>query len=428
MMPTGLRLFCVIAAILAALLLFAGCAAIWVTSIMRSKYGDDITAYQSMHRYFQDYWLDADVESRTHPDNNPMLDTSSQAKATASDPDISGNASSRLAKIEKIAGRVLLTRTTGSTAPMILPCELTNGGLPLLMVRIPGSSPTKVVLDTASDYLLIADKDKCKKCSVDIYGGAPSDAAQESNAPQVKVYFGSQVDDVQFQVRNIQLGDFAIVKQVPVGVVKARKSRIEDNTHTFNILGIGGMGMRNASLGTSMIERLLQHYNQPNVFGFYFGADLRDGLFVLGYAAKKADPILTLPLYPHLTKPYYLLKIASLELVPHPDGDRKSIVVDNADQKLPEMLVDTGANFMALPSSLESYFKQKGQVHELYFHFETPEGLKSLRIPHLRLYNRKGRELFYFADDRAVFGTFGMALFSYVEFDFVRKPTLRFWV
>jgi hypothetical protein len=427
MMPIGLRIFCVSAAILALLLLFAGCMAVWVTASMRTKYGEDLSAYQSMRRYVLDHWLDADIEPRTHPDSSPIVDISDSAVIDVSEPDAS-ESTTQLAKFDKIAGRVLLTRTTGSKAPIILPCELTNGGLPLLMVRIPGSSPTKVVLDTASDYLLIADKDKCKQCSVDIYGGAPSDAKQEANAPKVKVYFGSQVDDVQFQVRDIQLGDFAIVKKVPVGVVKARKTRVEDNTHTFNILGIGAMGMRNASLGTSMIERLLQNYNQPNVFGFYFGADMRDGLFVLGYAAKKTRPILTLPMYPHPTKPYYLLKIASLELVPHPDGNKQTVIVNNVDQKLPEMLVDTGANFMALPKSLEPYFKRKGQVHELYFHFETPEGLKSLRIPHSRLYNRKGLELFYFAQDRAVLGTFGMSLFSYVEFDFVRKPTLRFWV
>ena len=177
-----------------------------------------------------------------------------------------------------------------------------------------------------------------------------------------------------------------------------------------------------------VFQVILQHYNQPKVFGFYFGADLRDGLFVLGYAAKKSEPVLTLPLYPHTTKPYYLLKIASLELVPPVDSETQTIVVDNTNQTLPEMLVDTGANFMALPDSLEPYFKKKGQVHEMYFHFETSEGLKSLRIPHSRLYNRKGRELFYFAEDRAVLGTFGMSLFSYVEFDFVRKPTLRMWV
>jgi hypothetical protein len=418
MMPPGLRIFCIAAAILAGCLLLAGTAAIWVTAQMRTHYGEDLTAYQSMRRYMQDYWLDADVESRTHPDSSPLLT------------DASGNVdAARLARIDQIAGRVLLTRAADmTTPPMILPCELTNGGLPLLMVRIPNSSPTKVVLDTASDYLLIADKDKCKQCSVRIYGGAPSDLAQEAQAPRVKVYFGSQVDDVQFQTRTIQLGDFAIIEDVPVGIVTARKTRIADNTHTFNILGIGAMGMRNATLGTSMIERLLQKYNQPKVFGFYFGADSRDGLFVLGYAAKKNAPALSLPLYPHSSKPYYLLKIASLELVPHPESNKQTLLIDNADQKLPEMLADTGANFMALPTTLEPYFKDKGQVHELYFHFETPDGLASLRIPHSRLYNRKGRELFYFSEDRAVLGTFGMTLFSYVEFDFVRKPMLRMWV
>lgn len=416
MMPPGLRIFCITAAILAGCLLLAGTAAIWVTAQMRSQYGEDLSAYQSVRRYMQDYWLDADIESRTHPDSSPLIS------------DISDNVNAaRLARVDQIAERVLLTRVSNGQPPMILPCELTNGGLPLLMVRIPGTSPTKVVLDTASDYLLIADKDKCKKCSVSIYGGAPSDASQEADAPQVKVYFGSQVDDVQFQVRVIQLGDFTTIDDIPVGIVKARKTRIANNTHTFNILGIGAMSMRNASLGTSLIERLLQNYNQPKVFGFYFGADMRDGLFVLGYAAKNAAPDLSLPLYPHSTKPYYLLKIASLELVPHPDSDMQPLLIDNADQSLPELLADTGANYMALPTSLEPYFNKKGQVHEMYFHFETPDGLASLRIPHSRLYNRKGRELFYFSDDRAVLGTLGMTLFSYVEFDFVSKPTLRLW-
>lgn len=385
---------------------------------MRGQYGQDMTAYQSVRQFVHDYWLDGDVEPRDGSANSPQV------------PEMNSNAlngSSQLAKLEPFTNRVLLGRNTNGVAPVILPCELTNGGLPLLMVRIPGSPPTKVVLDTASDYLLIADMHKCKKCSVKMYGGAKSDLKQEAQSRSIKVHFGSQVDDVQFQTRDIQLGDFAVIPQVPVGLVKARKTRIKGNTHTFNILGIGAMGMTSDALGTSMIERLLQNYNQPKVFGFYFGEDLRDGLFILGYATKKTAPALVLPLYPHPTKPYYLLKIASLELIAHPSMGTGPILLENKNGMIPEALVDTGANFAAFPSVLEPYFAQKGRVHELYFHFATPTGLQSLRIPHSRLYNRKGREVFYFSDDRCVIGTFIMSLFSLVEFDFESGPTLRCW-
>jgi len=428
MMSPQLRTFCILTASLAILLLIVGSSAIAVTHSMRSKYGPNLSAFQSARRFMQDYWLDGDVTSRTDPESSPILPTNSTTMPSHQSAS-SSEMETQLSTIDRIAGRVLLTRQTGTKAPVILPCELTNGGLPLLMVRIPGSPPTKVVLDTASDYLLIADINECKKCSVKIYGGAQSDQTQESSTSRIKVYFGSQIDDVQFQTRDIQLGAFTVISQVPVGIVKSRETRIEHNTHTFNIMGIGAMGMTSAALGVSMIERLLAQYDQPKVFGFYFGADLRDGLFVLGYAAKKASPILTLPLYPHRTKPYYLVRIASIDLIPHPElTDVEPMRLDNATNQFPEALVDTGANYAALPASLEPYFAQKGRVHELHFNFKTPAGIKSLRIPHSRLYNRKGREVFYFAQDRFVIGTFIMSLFSYVEFDFMETPALRFWI
>lgn len=407
MKTKALRIFCIVAACIAFLVLFCSILTIWITSTMRAKYGPNLSAFSSIKLYLQEHWLDANVEPRTLPNNSPIAPTQI-VPAT-------------------YANRVLVGRNVVSVEPVVLPCELTNGGLPLITLRFPNGSPIRVVLDTASDYLLLADKNSCKKCSVHIYGGGVSDVDQ-NDAPHYKVYFGSQIDNVQFQTRSIQLSDFTTIDNVPVGMVKSRQTRIKNNSHTFNIMGIGAIHMKSGKWGLSIIERLLKHYDQPRVFGFYFGVDLKEGLFVLGFAEKKAPPVLTLPLYPHPHKPYYLLKISAIELVPHADLAQDPVIINNISNTLPEALVDTGANFMALPSSLKRYFHHKKSVHELYFYFETPHGLRSIRINHSRLYNRRGRKLFYFAPDRCVIGTLVLSLFSFVEFDFESQPTLRFWI
>lgn len=341
--------------------------------------------------------------------------------------------------------------------PVILPCELVNGGLPLLMVRIPGSPPTKVVLDTASDFLLIADLKRCKHCYVKKYGGTASDPKQERASSRVTVHFGSQRDDVEFQLRDIQLGDFTAIEKVPVGVVKSRKSQnTSKGAHTFNILGIGGMGAIQTTTGkitgshVSLIERLLDHYNQPHVFGFHFSQDRVSGLFVLGHAVRHTPPMLEIPMVVHPDKPYYLAIVDTVTLVPKPGSGFKQLVLDNSkvymsdvdasnlhtDQQqqpthhvFPEVLIDTGANFTAFPRFMERYFSKRGQVFAVHFTFRKKTGESCvLQINQQLLYSRTGQKLFYFAPDRCVIGTSVMTSYDYVEFDFSPPHAmLRLW-
>ena len=316
--------------ILACILVFCGFTAMLIVYTTRKKYNPNMTPNESIQRFLHDYWVDGDVLPRTHPASSPVVpeqDSSAQDVEIHKLPSVPTVLSQH---ITQLSDRVL-DRNVHGVEPLILPCELTNGGLPLLMVRVEDSPPTKVVLDTASDYLLIADKDECKKCSVKMYGGARSDPSQE-HKQHFKVYFGSQIDKVQFQTLDIQLGDFAVLESFPVGIVKARETRIKKNTRTFNIMGIGAMGMRGGTMGLSLIERLLRYYGQPDVFGFYFGTNLRDGLFVLGYVAKKTEPIFTVPLYPHMTKPYYLLKLHAITLFSA--SQDRPIYIENDNQVL----------------------------------------------------------------------------------------------
>lgn len=393
-MTSSLRTVCIVLGIVLGFIVLVGIVVVWVTTFMRNRIDPHLSPFESVHRFLKWEWLDAYVA--------PTSDSTKEKQVQLS---IEPSMSDR-------------TQQKGSSRPILLPCDLTNGGLFLLLIRIPGSPPTRVILDTASSFLLLADLDKCQKCSASIYGGAKSDASQE-HLSRVVVHFGSQKDDVQFQVRDVQLVNEDIVPNISVGMVQARETRIAKNTHTFNIMGIG-----NIMDPKSIIRRLLQYYHQPLAFGFYFGENLKAGSFVLGHAIRQTQPVLSLPLHIHESKPYYLLQIHNIRLI---SNQQQTLDFPESRFPIPETLADTGANFLALPDFLEPYFDEYS-IDSMEFQFDTVDGIKTLFVPHSRLYNSRGRKVFYFNSNLCVIGTLIMSLFSFVEFDFVQNPTLRFWI
>lgn len=323
---------------------------------------------------------------------------------------------------------------------IVFPIALFNGGLPLLSLHI-GESGSKaaVILDTASEHLLVGDTERCKTCSNDMFGGARgSDSSDDklSNKTNV-VEFGSQKDHVEYRTEDVYMDGY-IVPNIKFGLVVHRESLTNKTNTTYNIMGLGGA----QTIPGSFINELHARLRKPArlVFGFSLGDTGDDyvdetGVFVMGriprdlrarWASNPDHPSFVVPLHRTPINPYCYMS-HTIRIFGRPNRPNRSnhTPIPFPTNNIP-IIFDTGSNFSDFPKSMEPFFQQ---IESLSLVFSNNE---VMHIPEsgLRWHHRHRSALIHFTNQQYItIGTVILSKFACFEFDFSNPstPNLNFY-
>lgn len=309
---------------------------------------------------------------------------------------------------------------------VVFPVALFNGALPLIMIHVGESgSMAAAIIDTGSEMLLLADTERCKTCSSELFGGARgSDSANDRRHGSGVIVFGSQKDHVEFRQEDIFIDEFNI-PSIKFGLVTDRQSLTKGTNITYNIMGIGGAQKLPHALLNQIHNKLRP--NKARQFGFMLGNSGNDfldddGVFVVGPFPKMLlddKPIVKIPLHTNpLSTYYYTSEITSCTAHLR---DKQSIKY--AIRNFPIMF-DSGSNYSDFPKAMSQHFGQLESI-ELVFDNHT-----SLFLPNSGLmWNRRASSpLVTFTDTTIItIGTIMLSKFKAFEFILDPSPLLNIY-
>jgi hypothetical protein len=309
---------------------------------------------------------------------------------------------------------------------IVFPVALFNGALPLIMMHVGESgSRAAVILDTASEQLLLGDVERCESCSTDMFGGARgSDSENDPRHGSGIVQFKTQKDHVEYRVEDVYIDEFNI-PQLKFGLVTRRENLTQETTTTYNILGLGGAQTIPDAMLNQMHTRLRK--GKHRVFGFMLGQTGNDqvdqhGYFVLGPIPRPlldATPIVQIPLHRKPTSPYYYTCHAE-QIIAHLRNNTS--VVYNL-KNFPVMF-DTGSNYSHMPLAIEQYFPALDRLEFVF------PGNNRLMIPNSGLMWNKtpSSPLVRFSHTTILtIGTIILSKFKAIEFHLDPVPHVDFY-